>query len=669
MNRYLILMTIPLSLTCGAQERDLLAELNLKYPGLEAVAGAIARNEQGAARHALAEYYRHRTKPVYYFALGQKADPKPAHPDVSDAERAMRHEFVSIGYPHTFGPAIDWHYDVTRESGSKYAPNDEWTFQLNRHAEWLALSRAYRDTWDEKYAREFVAQMTSWVRDCPMPDDAGNVTHSAWRTAETGNRATGVWPELWYRFVPSPSMTDDALLLFLGAFIDHARHLMAHRTSGNWLTTEASGLFHVGVLFPEFKAAQTWRDTGTRWIYEELQKQVLPDGVHYELSSSYHHLALERFLEVYRIAKVNDIPRPVDFLHKLEKMYDFDVYGAMPDRRLPGIQDGHYYDVTGPMRQAFGFFPDRQDFLWYATNGTQGQPPGETSHAFPYAGYYVMRSGWQPDARWLWFDGGPFGYSHQHEDKLEIIVAAYGKMFLTDPGNYTYEHSKWRQYFVDSLSHNVVLVDGQPQHRRGRPLESYRITQPLPHIWVSEPTFDYAEATFDEDFGGAVRRSVSHTRSVLFIKPGFWVVLDTLRANDGREHTYDTLFHFDCEATASGLRMVTQNPGGPNLTVAARPDPGLSLKIIEGQQNPIQGWLPAGGNRVRPAPVGIYSAHGGTTRMLYVLVPAPKGVPDPLKLVDPLDGDSNAARIIFVDGRTYEVRFRSGRPAEWKQIL
>ena len=80
-----------------------------------------------------------------------------------------------------------------------------------------------------------------------------------------------------------------------------------------------------------------------------------------------------------------------------------------------------------------------------------------------------------------------------------------------------------------------------------------------------------------------------------------------------------------------GLRLVTQDEGEPNLTVAARPDPGLTLKIVEGQEDPVQGWLPKGISSVRPAPVGIYTAHGATTSMLYVLAPSAKGAGDPVR--------------------------------------
>ena len=548
---------------------------------------------------------------------------------------------MSIGYPHTFGPRIDWHFDKTAEPGSPYARNNEWTWQLNRHAEWVALSRAYRDTWDENYTREFVAQMLSWVNQCPVPSDAANGARSAWRTIETGIRAAQVWPELWYRFVTSPSMTDEALLAFLKAYIDHAHHLMASHTTGNWLAMEGNGLYHVGVLFPEFRDVPVWRSTAARWIYDEMNHQVYPDGVQLELSSGYHPVSLDNFLSVFKIARPNHQGLPPDFLGRLEKMYDFDVFGAMPDRRLPGVQDGNYYDVRRPLREAVEFFPARADFRWYSTNGAAGKPPAETSRAFPWAGYYVTRSGWEPDARWLWFDGGPFGYGHQHEDKLQIVVEAYGKLLLVDPGNFTYERSKWRNYFIDSYAHSVVLVDGQPQRRRGASRDTYIIQEPLPASWKSHPASDYVQATFHENFGGALKRAVTHTRAVLFVKPDFWAVLDSLEANDG-------------------LRAVTQNAGEANLTVAALPDEGMSLRIVEGQEDPVQGWLPAGLSRVRPAPVAIYTARGMRREMLYVLAPAPKGAAEPLKAVEPLDGDPRAARVIFANGKTYAVHFRTG---------
>jgi hypothetical protein len=94
--------------------------------------------------------------------------------------------------------------------------------------------------------------------------------------------------------------------------------------------------------------------------------------------------------------------------------------------------------------------------------------------------------------------------------------------------------------------------------------------------------------------------------------------------------------------------------------VAARPDAGLALSVVEGKENPVQGWLPAGLSKVRPSPVGIYKLKGSTARMLYVLAPAPKGALDPLRSVEMIGDDPDSARISFRNGRAYQVQFRPG---------
>jgi hypothetical protein len=364
---------------------------------------------------------------------------------------------------------------------------------------------------------------------------------------------------------------------------------------------------------------------------------------------------------------------PNDYLQRLQKMYEFDVYGAMPDRRLPAVQDGDYYDVRGALREASELFPDRSEYRWYATDGKEGSAPAHTSHAFPYAGYFMMRSGWESDARYLMFDGGPFGYGHQHEDKLNLIVSAFGKLLLVDPGNYQYERSKWRDYFIDSPAHNVILVDGQPQRRRGASREQYVVKQPLPHVWASAPDYDYAEATFDENFGAPVGKGVSHTRRVLFVKPDYWIVCDTLRAHDGKPHRYQALFHFDGSAKAdeNARRVATTNAGAPNLSVVARPDAGLKVQIIQGQENPVQGWLPNSNlSSVRPAPVAVFESEGrGDTHFIWVLSPSRAGAPDPVASVESVPGKPLSARIRFTDGRVHQVAFSGGEDGQSRAVL
>ena len=43
-----------------------------------------------------------------------------------------------------------------------------------------------------------------------------------------------------------------------------------------------------------------------------------------------------------------------------------------------------------------------------------------------------MRSGWETNANYLMCDAGPVGYRHAHQDKLNLVVWAYGRQILFD---------------------------------------------------------------------------------------------------------------------------------------------------------------------------------------------------------------------------------------------
>lgn len=89
-------------------------------------------------------------------------------------------------------------------------------------------------------------------------------------------------------------------------------------------------------------------------------------------------------------------------------------------------------------------FLGRED-LWYIdTYGREGAVPSRTSRAFPYAGFYVMRSDWSEDARYLVFDGGKSAGGHNHVDKLSFELYAYGNTLVTDTGCGGPWASAWR---------------------------------------------------------------------------------------------------------------------------------------------------------------------------------------------------------------------------------
>ena len=645
------------------------ALLDFARPDLATVKAAVEKSDYAAARHAFAQHLRTRTTPRW------EMDPKAIGRDRqfrdSGAENALKHRFTSIGIPWQFGQEIDWAFNPTTQPDSKWPRNHEWTWQLSRHAAWLDLARAYYATGDERYAREFVAELRSWVRDCPVPLDApANVPASRWRTIEAGIRTGSVWPEVFPRFLAAQAFDDEALLLMVKSFVEHAQYLLKFPTRGNWLTMEANGLYHVGALFPEFTDAKQWRETGLNRLYRELDVQVYPDGAQIELAPGYHGVTIRNFLGPVNLTPRTDLPVPPDYLAKMEKMFAYFLDLMQPNRTTPPLNDSGANNIVGYLKEGARLFPQRADFRWAGSEGREGQPPNHTSCVFPYAGQFIMRNGWATDGIWLCMDGGPFGFGHQHEDKLSVMLTAHDRPLLVEGGTYTYDASEWRRYVLSSRAHNVVLVDGLEQNRRKEPKESFVVKEPLPHVWESNDTFDHAAASYEEGWGPQGQRLVRHLRHVFYLKPDLFIVADELTPTDDKSHTYEALFHLDTEAvTVDGLRVTTSN-SGPNLTVIGFQADGV--QIVKGQKEPVvQGWLPAragGYGGIKPIPTAIFrKSAAGPVVMLYALCPTRLAADCPVRSVELAPTQLS---VQFTDGQEKRIRFQpwqhasSDRPAK-----
>ena len=117
----------------------------------------------------------------------------------------------------------------------------------------------------------------------------------------------------------------------------------------------------------------------------------------------------------------------------------------MPNGKMPGMNDSGNADVMALLEMGYNLFPHREDFQYVASGGREGKVPAFTSVGLPWSGHYVMRSGWGADDVFMQVDSGPYGSAHQHEDKLHFVLHAYGKQLVLDPGNFSYDASRWRQ--------------------------------------------------------------------------------------------------------------------------------------------------------------------------------------------------------------------------------
>ena len=466
--------------------------------------------------------------------------------------------------------------------------------------------------------------MRDWVEDNRYPlFGTGNDTLT-WRTIEAGIRCSGSWPDSLHYFLGSPSLTPDDLVTFLKSWIEHGRHLMRitldhPEHGGNWVTMECNGLGHLGILLPECREAPAWLETAVNRLTMELDRQVYPDGAQKELTTGYHQVARRNFVALYQLALHNGIPMPGEYLARIERMYDYNLRAMTPEGRLPPLNDAGYTAVIPSLEEGAGLF-GRKDFQWAATGGIEGEKPGYTSVAFPYAGQYVMRSGWGENDRYLLFESGPYGIGHQHEDMLSMFVYGLGRVLLTEAGTYSYDRSKYRKYVLGTWAHNTILVDGCEQHRDGL-RETYETETPLGNLWDHNEVFDAADGVYESGYGPKREIDVRHERAVVFVRPDYWIVLDRLHATG--EHRYDILWHLDNNEAAQDpatLAAWGADPVVANLLVTPDSAQGLTLEIVKGREEPVLGFAPA--SRKKPIPVLDYQlqAAGPATRA-WVLTP------------------------------------------------
>ena len=597
----------------ATSDADLLAALNLDAPGMEkmkSAAHASAGVDWAALQKAYLDY-RRTASPARWRIMPSDKPAQPSEKDDALGDEVMAHH-IRNGYGFSppaadMGQDFNWTYNPVSRTDPAYT--DEWTYCcISRTEFWQSLANAYWKTGNEKYAAEWVAQLRDFAAKNPLQFTPTPGVPSLWRTLDAAERISISWPNAYYHFLSSPSLTPEANWLYLKLNYEHAQLLLngladSNRT-GNWVATECGALYTIGALCPEFRDAAAWRQAALDRIAKELDRVVPPDGFEAELTPTYHFVALTGFRQPLEMAKLNNLPVPDSFRSRIMEMYRAPVLVMDQSGHAVPTNDSIPVDIVHKAQEGLQLGDDPL-LTWAATRGQQGQAPPD-SDALPYAGFYAMRGGWKRDDTFLFFRAGPTGIAHEHESALEVVLRAWNKTLLFEPGTYTYDQSDWRRFTINTPSHSTIIVDGKWQHA-GKNVPP--VSQPTGNPWVTTPLFDYVAGTYKagyqantyrprpfypETWKGKPDTSVSHTRRVLFLRPYYALVLDTLDGSG--THTFDA--HFQMDAPAARLDPATQaafsqNSSGAQLALYPLETDNLATDIVQGQESPLLGWMPA----------------------------------------------------------------------------
>ncbi len=514
--------------------------LSREHRGLERVWAAHDRGDLPAARAELLRYFQRRTD-----RLGTDIYPSAkANPAVAQAN--ARNRFSWKGTSRDFGGEIDW-----RAVGV----DREWNYSLNRLLWFENFAAVYRDTRDEQIARAWKDQALSWVR---MGDPGFP------RTIDTGRRLENLASSycVFVTQLRSPSIDPEVNAVLLASIYEQSEFLYHPdhwRRYSNWGTFECSGLARAAILFPEFSRSEFWVRESFFRMQVQMALSYTPDGMHVELSPSYHAGELQAWTEFAALARRNGVKNP--WLTQsvqpttallLTPPGEALAYFVMPSGKFPrtgDTDDSDRTDVLGRMARTIGL----PHLAYAASSGREGVPPPETSKAFPDAGLFVLRSGWgdanRPfvDQMFVLFDATVNRPWHAHRDALNLLFSANGRDLLVDAGRFTYNEGPERELFLRAASHNTVVIDGVDQTRYDPKPESW---------WKFSERFDCVSAS-------RIQGAVAHRRTVCFVKPEYLLVVDHLSGPG----SYRQYWHLDAAATGQ-VKIDGQSALTPDLLIS-----------------------------------------------------------------------------------------------------
>ena len=557
----------------------------IKYPAPNAFFAADGRGEY---------FLRSADRGNYVEAWREMLGPEASV--IEAADRVCRHAFDLLGSGEIeLGEHIDWSVDFKTgykwPSNRSLRPAEITTFgssadikvpwELSRFQHVSLLGRAYWLTSDEKYAHEFVSEISEWMDLNPWGLGVN------WACAMDVAIRAANWVLGYAFFESSQILSNDFRCKFVRSLWEHGEFITSHLErsgiNGNHYLSDLAGLFVLGVFFSATERGKHWRDFAFQELCREMRVQVLEDGVDYEKSTSYHRLVLELFTYTFLLAGKSGIEIPLDIRQRWERMFEFVAAYTRPDGSIPLIgdaDDGMFYKLSTPKDSRAMFLDhryllclgalifDRPDFAasadGFAEEAFWAMGPdarkrfedlrndgtvGSGSRAFESAGFYIMRS----EGTHAMIDAGDNGLGglggHSHCDLLSFDLSLRGKPFIVDSGSFVYTADPVeRNRFRSTAYHNAVRIDGEEIH----PI-SEKWLFGLPNAgdvrvicWEDNDSETVLET--EHDAYCRLSQPVTHRRRVVLNKAN-----STFNINDyfdGRgDHFFESFLHFVPEIT------------------------------------------------------------------------------------------------------------------------
>lgn len=565
----------------------------------------------------------------FFFKPGQSADYQPDFVswDKSDAfpvklALSMRSgqwtyfqlQAIEAGFPP------DWHRNML--NGHRIPAEQHWSrisdfdegdikgiWELNRFGFAYTLVRAYWRTGRPDYAESFWQLVEDWSRHNP-PQLGPN-----WKCGQEIALRIMAWCFALYGFWDAPATTVKRVNLLrqiIAVCADRIERNFHYALSqqNNHGISEGVGLWTVGLLFPEFRKAERWRETGRKALERQARELIYDDGAFAQHSANYHRLMLHDFLWAIRLGELNDAPLSQELKERVGKAADLlyhiqdtesggvPCYGHNDGALILPLNNCGYQDFR-PVVQAARYAayhvrtypsgPWDEDLLWLFGPGALAarlDPPASKDLEAPQGGCYTVRR----EQDYVFIRCPRYHHRPAHADALAVDLWWRGQNIALDAGTYSYNAPvPWDRGLAGTHCHNTVTVDGRDQMEKVGRFLWLPWLKGIRRCYTRKGNLAYWEG--DHDGYLRLHLGVRHRRGVVSLGHQHWLVLDRLESR--RQHDYRLhwlLGDYPAQPSDDKGSLALQTPCGAYHLQMDALGAKVHYSIVRGHEQSTRGW-------------------------------------------------------------------------------
>jgi len=489
----------------------------------------------------------------------------------------------------------EWGTKWVQPNKDRCNPLARFEEELFRFSGWFdKLCAQYQYTGNEIYARTAFMYLHNWItttylryRGCPeVPDPSGNGNASKLKyggyskALDMYTRTTNLTRYIEYLY-GSEYMTPELFTTFLKYMYSMGRVFSTYWTSqektNNWGSASCNGFFQLIGHYPEFRESEAWTVIMMNRLEEITGNILYDDGACIELAHGYTQYTIGTLISTKNAADTLgvEVNYTDSIKQKLLTLTRYLMYSTAPGWRDSQEGDSHTFSTSykSNIKQIADWLGDLH-LLWAAYDGKKGEAPDFTSLIYPISSKAYMRSGWGSNDLYLAMSADASQGSHGHWDDNNVIVAAYGNYLLSDQLYYMLSGGQdlTCRWLFSSRAHNTMQINDYCQKAAK---SVYDPTLPLGgsmgiiEEWETNSGYDFNRMSSENykniTYRGAPKLlpakgdevpptepGMDYSRSILFVRPNFWILSDYMDPVDKEKvNKYTQLWHMTPGANMS----------------------------------------------------------------------------------------------------------------------